>query len=331
MTRMRTSVAVAGVFLAAAVLLSGCGGSGSDGGSASDAAAPQQAGAQGTSQGNAESDSKTGSEGKAGAPAAQPTISRAIIKTGSLSVEVDNEDVSGQRQKAIGIVTSLRGQVASEDTTSNDEGRITKANLVLKVPTGSYEAAIDKLSGLGKRTAIHQESSDVTEQVVDVDSRIGSQRASLERMRALLAKANTIGEIVSVESELTRREADLEALLAKQKNLSLQTELATLNLTLAEKGKSPEVAKAEGNSFMSGLRDGWDAFTKTFSALATAVGAMLPFLIALALIGYPIWRYRNRFRRPAAPAVATAGAAGTTGTAGTSSGTPSLPKHPDRT
>jgi hypothetical protein len=75
---------------------------------------------------------------------------------------------------------------------------------------------------------------------------------------------------------------------------------------------------------MSGLRDGWDAFTKTFSALATAVGAMLPFLIALALICYPIWRYRNRFRRPPAPAVATA-------TAGTSSSNPPLPNHPDRT
>jgi hypothetical protein len=190
----------------------------------------------------------------------------------------------------------------------------------VKVPTASYETAIDRLSGLGKRTAIHQESSDVTEQVVDVDSRISSQRASLDRMRALLAKATTIGEIVSVESELTRREADLEALLAKQKNLSLQTELATLNLTLAEKGKAPEPVKAEGHGFLSGLRNGWDAFTATFSAVATALGALLPFLIALALIGYPIWRFRHRFRRTPVPAVATAGGPPTT---------PPLPKHPD--
>ncbi len=316
MTRMRTSAAVAGVFLAAAVLLSGCSADGSDSGSANDASAPQGASGQAGPEGTAESGSKPGTDSKAGAPAAQPTISRAIIKTGGLTVEVDNQGVSDQRQKAIGIVTGLRGQVASEDTASH-EGRITSANLVLKVPTASYEAAIERLSGLGKRTSIRQESSDVTEQVVDVDSRIASQRASLERMRALMAKANTIGEIVSVESELTRREADLEALLAKQKNLSLQTELATLNLTLTEKGKAPEVVKAESNGFLSGLSDGWNAFTKTFSALATVAGALLPFVIALALIGYPIWRFRNRFRRAPAPAVATAGA-------------PPLPNHPDR-
>lgn len=315
MTRTRTSAAVAGVFLAAAVLLSGCSaGNGGDSASSEGAAADRGSAAA--------PESKPG-EGK-GTPAAQPTISRAIIKTGSLSVEVEHDKVSGQRQKAIGVVTGLRGQVASEDTTSDNDGRITRANLVLKVPTASYETAIDRLSGLGKRTSIHQESSDVTEQVVDVDSRIASQRASLERMRALLAKATTIGEIVSVESELTRREADLEALLAKQKNLSLQTELATLTLTLAEKGKEPVVEKAEDPGFLSGLRSGWDAFTTTFSALATAFGAMLPFLIAFVLIGYPIWRFRNRFRRPPAPAVATAAPAGTP------SGTAPLPKHPDR-
>jgi uncharacterized protein DUF4349 len=316
MTRTRTSAAVAGVILTAAVLLSGCGASGDDKAS-SGAAAPEQAA---DTSGKADQ-GKTAPQGKPapaapGSGAAQPSVTRAIIKTGALSVEVD-KDVNGQRQKAIGIVTTLRGIVASEDSTSTEDGRITSSSLVLKVPTASYETAIDRLSGLGRRTAIHQESSDVTEQVVDVDSRISSQRASLDRMRALLAKATTIGEIVSVESELTRREADLEALLAKQKNLSLQTELATLALTMTEKGKAAEPVKAETHGFLSGLRGGWDAFTATFSALATAVGAMLPFLIALALIGYPIWRFRHRFRRTPVPA-----------TAGTPTSAP-LPKYPD--
>ncbi|WP_132193599.1 MULTISPECIES: DUF4349 domain-containing protein [Kribbella] len=293
MTTTRISAAAAGVILAAAVLLSGCSGSGSSGESstaADGAAAPRQADSGG-SEGSANKDGKA-------APAAQPTVTRAIIKTGSLSVEA--EDVDSTRQKAIGIITGLRGQVASEDTGSNSEGRITQANLVLKVPTASYETAIDRLSRLGTRTAIHQETSDVTEQVVDVESRIASQRASLERMRILLAKANTIGEIVSVETELTRREADLESLLAKQKNLSLQTELATLSLTVAEKGKTPVVEK-EDRGFLAGLRGGWDAFTATFFALSAVLGALLPFLIVLALIGIPLWKFRGRLRRtPAA-------------------------------
>ena len=181
-------------------------------------------------------------------------ITRAIIKTGSLTVESD--DVAATRQKAITAIAGLDGQVASEDTGSDADGKITQANLVLKVPTKSYETAIQRLSDLGKRLQIHQESSDVTEQVVDVASRIESQRASLDRMRALMAKANTVGEIVSVESELTRREADLESLLAKQKNLALQTDLATLTLTVTEKGQPPVAGRGPGPRFPR-RSEGW--------------------------------------------------------------------------
>jgi hypothetical protein len=290
MAKTRITAMAAGVVLTA-VVLSGCSGSGNESASsAGDAAAPQFSDAQ--PKGDAAgSTGEAAPKEKGGAPA-QPALTRAIVKTGSLTIE--HEDVDKQRQAAISVVTGLRGQVASEDTGSQSDGRITRANLVLKVPTAAYETAIERLSALGTRTAIHQESSDVTEQIVDVDSRIASQRASLERMRALLAKATTIAEIVSVESELTRREADLESLLAKQKALSGQTELATLSLVIAEPGKAPAEAK-DDKGFLAGLAD--DAFTATFVALATVLGALLPFLIALAVIAVPLWRLRHRLRR----------------------------------
>jgi len=240
-----------------------------------------------------------GGQAQPKAPAAdQPTVTRAIIRTGSLTVEAD--DITKRRQEAITVITGLKGQVASENTNGDPDGKAMTANLVLKVPGTSYDQAVDALSKLGKRLQIHQESNDVTEQVVDVESRIRTQRASLERMRTLLAKANTIGEIVSVESELTRREADLESLLAKQKNLSLQTELATLNLTLTTKDTPPPVTEPD-RGFMAGLKGGWHAFTATFTALAAVLGALLPFIGLLALIAVPVVYFRRRFRRPATP------------------------------
>ena len=290
---------ISGVVMAALglALLAGCGASGNDSAGTSEAA-PVQKQDSGTAAGSKSSNAEPQVPGQPPAET-QPTITRAIIKTGSLTVESD--DVAATRQKAITAIAGLDGQVASEDTGSDADGKITQANLVLKVPTKSYDAAIQRLSDLGKQLQIHQESSDVTEQVVDVASRIESQRASLDRMRALMAKANTIGEIVSVESELTRRESDLESLLAKQKNLALQTDLATLTLTVTAKGQPPAPAEDSDRGFLAGLKGGWNAFTATFSALATAFGAVLPFLVLLALIGVPLWRFRHRIRRqPAA-------------------------------
>ncbi|WP_427889772.1 DUF4349 domain-containing protein [Kribbella sp. GL6] len=283
MGRIRVVAVVVGV-----LVLAGCGGASNDEHASSGAAAPvkQDSGAVAKPQASA--------QGKS-AGQDDPTITRAIIKTGSLTVEGD--DVSAMRQKAVTAVAGLDGTVASEDTGSDPDGNITRSSLVLKVPTKSFETAIQQLSDLGKRLQIHQESQDVTEQVVDVASRIESQRASLDRMRALMTKANTIGDIVSVESELTRRESDLEALLAKQKNLSLQTDLATLTLTLTEKGKPPVQVEKPDKGFLAGLKSGWHAFTAAFSALATAVGALLPFLILLAIIAVPLWRFRHKLRK----------------------------------
>lgn len=297
----RIKTAAAGVALLGMVLLAGCSGEG--GNSEAGSAAPadrQDTGSNESANGNASGTAPQGQGQAQGQDkaAVQPTLTRAIIKTGSLTIEA--EDVDAQRQKAITVISGLKGQVASEDTGSDDDGKITRANLVLKVPTASYETAIQRLSELGKRMQIHQESSDVTEQVVDVESRIASQRASLERMRTLLTKANTIGEIVSVETELTRREADLESLLAKQKNLALQTELATLALTLTAKGE-PAAPTDPDRGFVAGLKGGWDAFASTFAFLATAVGALLPFLVLIALIAVPLWKFRNRIRRQPTP------------------------------
>jgi len=311
MTKTRITAAAAGAILTAAVLLSGCGASSDKTSTATNGAAPkppQQAGS-----GEVKIDTGAGTAGKTAPNASsQPSVTRSIIKTGSLTVEA--ADVDKGRKAAIAVATGLRGQVSSEDTGSGTDGTISRADLVLMVPTASYETAIQRLSALGKPTQIHQESSDVTEQVVDVNSRITTQRASLTRMRVLLAKATTIGEIVTVEAELTRREADLESLLAKQKALAGQTELATLNLTLAEPGKAP-VQKSDDRGFLAGLSNGWDAFTTTMSALLTVIGAVLPFVIALALIGVPLWLLRHRFRRTPTPVPATAG--------------PPLPQHPD--
>jgi hypothetical protein len=284
------------------MVLAGCGASGNDNASSGDARASKQDSGE-----SAAAKPQAPAQGKsAGTGQAQPEITRAIIKTGSLAVEGD--DVSSMRQKAVTAIAALDGQVASEDTSSDSDGRITRSNLVLKVPTKSFEDAIQRLSDLGKGLQVHQESTDVSEQVVDVASRIESQRASLDRMRALMSKANSIGDIVSVESELTRREADLESLLAKQKNLAQQTELATLKLTLTETGKPPvQTDTHQDKGFLAGLKGGWHAFTATFSAIATAVGALLPFLVLLAIIGVPLWRFRHKIRRqpvqlpPAAP------------------------------
>ena len=137
MTRTRFTAAAAGTILTAAVLLSGCSANDDGAGTSSGSAAQPASKQGGTEAGLPDRSGKSNADGKS-APggAAQPTVTRAIVKTGSLTIET--ADVDQKRQAAITIVTGLRGLVASEDTGSGTDGRISQANLVLKVPTAAY-------------------------------------------------------------------------------------------------------------------------------------------------------------------------------------------------
>ena len=156
---------------------------------------------------------------------------------------------------------------------------------------------LKKLAGLGERLSQSQTAEDVTTQVVDTRSRVATQTRSVARVRALLAQANNLGEVVQIESELAKREADLESLEAQLSRLKDTTELATIEVTFV--GPTAVVATDEANlGFLTGLRGGWDAFVQIVLVGLTVLGALLPFLLAASLIAVPAWLIL-RGRRPA--------------------------------
>lgn len=302
-SRVRRTSAAAGALLVAAVLLAGCSGNGDNASESSGAGAaplPQDREAKPQATGQTDEAGKPGSAETGKDGSSQPSLTPSIVRTGFLTVET--KDVQGVRQQVTTIVAGLRGIIATEDSGSDDEGRLQRASLVLRVPTAGYDRAMSQLADpkLGKVKQIKQESTDVTEQVVDINSRVASQRDALNRMRAMLSRANTIAEIISVEGELTRREAELESLLAKQKSLAGQTELATVTLTLVRPGEAPPPPSEPDRGFLTGLRNGWDAFSATVALLATFAGALLPFAVALALLAAPTYWFIQR-RRPLTP------------------------------
>ena len=56
------------------------------------------------------------------------------------------------------------------------------------------------------------QSQDVTDAYTDTQARIEPMKDSIARVRALMAKATDLQQIVLLESELTRRQADLDSL-----------------------------------------------------------------------------------------------------------------------
>jgi Domain of unknown function (DUF4349) len=315
--RSTTATALSTVSLLAAVmLLAGCGGgatgskassnSGGGGTSASELRAPA---ASAIAPGKATSGTAQDSSGRGGSgtntSASVVPITRAVVYRGDITVRV--KDVAAAVARAEGFTAGVDGLVFAEQT-SSEPGRTAASNatMTLKVPPNQFRPVLDQLGGLGRQLSRSQTAEDVTAQAVDVQSRLRSQRASVARLQALLDKATTVGAIVQVEGELSQRESDLEALEAQQKRLNELVDLATINVSfVAPDVKIAPPVKKDTRGFLAGLGRGWNALVAALVVALTVAGALLPFLITLALIGGPAWLvYRSR-RHPASTATAT--------------------------
>ncbi|MFH8976527.1 DUF4349 domain-containing protein [Streptomyces sp. NPDC017890] len=291
--------ALAGLLLVTALAVAGCSESGSSsdsGGAAKEAAAPQEdARADGRAEDRA---GAAGGEADGAKATAPPQLAPAhIIRTASLTVRV--EDAPKALDAARAATENAGGYIGDETTTRDDEGN-ERTEVVLRVPVERYEEVLAGLEGAGKLLERKSKAQDATDQVVDVESRVKSQRASVVRVRELMDRATRLSDVVTLEGELSTRQAELEALLARQAALKDRTSLATITLSLSETPvERPEQDDDPG--FTDALAGGWDAFVTMLRWVAMALGAVLPFAAVTALLVL-LWLRVVRPRLPRRPA-----------------------------
>jgi hypothetical protein len=318
----RTTVAVAAL---SALLLAGCGG----GTTSSDSQASVGGGAVARDSAQSKGAPETQFDAAApGAPASGSKPASAVVSiapklTKSASLDLRVKNISAAAARVRGIAVGLQALILSEQIGKGGPGGPTPdstgggatgdlggfGTLTLSVPSDKLDTALDQLSSKQVGTVLQRSttSQDVTSQYVDTQSRLKTMTASVERVRALMAQAKDLGQVVALEGELSRRESDLESLQSQMDALKTSVERSTLAVSLSTPGNEP----VTDNGFMAGLRSGWDAFTASAAGLFRGVGAVLPFALFLALVGVPLWwwlrgRAADRPRVVASPAAPAA-------------------------
>jgi hypothetical protein len=173
-------------------------------------------------------------------PVALPTqIGRDIIFTAEMTVAVT--DVATAGEQASLAIGNLGGFLFGQHTTGSPSPT---SVLTFKVQPEDFQAALVALGSIGEVRNQNVTASDVTERVVDLESRIATATVSVERLRALLLEATDIEAIVALESELLVRETELETLRGSLRTLQDQVALATIVLTLTEAASNPALTLA---------------------------------------------------------------------------------------
>lgn len=302
--RLRAVAALSAVGLAAVMALAGCGGS-----SRGDDAARSAAGADAGSADQAAPGAAEGRPAEKDVPTDLRLGQRAIIYTGTIVVRV--EDVDRAAAQAASFATTAGGFVGGDQRTSNDSR--SEASLQLRVPADEFSEMVERIAGLGEQERRDINTKDVTEEALDLDARIATQRARVESGRRLLAQAKTLNELILLEGELAKREADLASLEAKKRQLDDLTALSTITAVLL--GPDAQVSgDGPRTGFLAGLEGGWKAFLVSMEILLTVLGALLPWAIALGVPAYGlVWLVRRLGRRnrpvpPTGPVPVGAGA-----------------------
>jgi len=211
-----------------------------------------------------------------------PTVGPSVIKTGYLKLTVGEDGFSEATQDAVALAGRYSGFVLS----TSIEGRDSRSGtLVIRVPSDRFEEFVNEVKDLGEVRSESISGQDVTQEFVDLEARLRNLRAQEAVLLRLFDKATTVAATIRVQSELGRVQLESEQLRGRLRYLEDQTSLATLSISVAEKGAAPATRGT--------LTKAWDRALEgalgVVAAVIVGAGTLLPVLL-LILVGVAIFR-----------------------------------------
>jgi len=225
-----------------------------------------------------------------------PSDERRVVRTGSAVVVVD--DVAAASESLTELADEYGGYIEDLGSSSDREtGEAGNGWITLRIPADDLDAVRASLADLGDVREEQVTSSDVTAQSVDLEARIDSLTASVDRLNELMAKAGSVGDLLEAEQALSERQAELESLQREYERLGDQVAMSTFSVELAP---SASAADVDPSGFGDGLLAGWNGLVAFLGGLVVVVGTVLPWLGAAGVVAIIVWlivRIARRRRR----------------------------------
>ena len=296
---------VAVIALALLVVLAGCGGlggsagGGADGGSVNASSGGLNGGSGAESAGATAAASGGGDAGAADAETGNQQAlqaNRATIKTAHVRLEVESFDTA--RENITTATRRLGGYVgASSESTRGENGNRTAGQVVLRVPSRNFSTLYDQVQATGTVLSATTNTSDVTEQLVDLEARLENLRAQRQRLRDLYENASDTEAVLAVQERLSNTQSEIERLEARLQSLENRIALSTITVELTEPADDPIATGAWYDvGVIDAFVDSIGGVVTTLRAAVVAVAYLAPYLLVFGvplLLGYLVYRRRT--------------------------------------
>jgi len=222
---------------------------------------------------------------------------RLIIRSASLSIVVADTDEAADRISA--MVEGLGGYIVDSSRYKYQEG--TRASITARIPAGSLDDALSQIRGLA--TEVRNESisgQDVTEQYVDLESRLRHLEATEQRLETFLENAEDTEAALAVYNKLSDVQADIEQVKGRMKYLEQSAAMSSITIDITPDELSQPI-QVGGWHPKGVLRDAFESLVRVVQFLVDALiyilVLILPVLVAIAIpIVVAVWLIRALVR-----------------------------------
>jgi hypothetical protein len=171
-------------------------------------------------------------------------VDRKIIKNAEVNVLVEDSDIAIDRLTQ--VVGDAGGYIVSSRVwyqTHLDGENYKYASITLGIPVDQFEVTMRRVRGLAIRVTDENASGeDVTDQFVDLESRLANLEATQARIQSFLEDAKTVDEALRINQELAAIEAQIEEVKGRMNYLSDRSAFSTITVTIAP--ELPEIEPA---------------------------------------------------------------------------------------
>jgi hypothetical protein len=223
-----------------------------------------------------------------------------IEATGSVDLTIPRGKLESVLTTLTAMATADGGFVASSQAQigAGGPGSTSSGTIVLQVPEPTFGSMVSQVQRVGHPTSVTTSSTDVTSQYVDLQSRITALQASRQQYLTIMTQANSIGDILAVQSQLETLQSQIEQLQGQLNVLNSQTTYGTLTVNLTEAGHHVTPPPIH---LQSGIAKAWSAgvggFVSGVEWLIRIGGTVLFVLLALAVLAWGgrwAWRIGRR-------------------------------------
>ncbi len=196
---------------------------------------------------------------------AQDIAARLIVRNGSMVIMVD--DIKSSVAQITTLTEQKKGFVVSSQIPPIEQG--STGSIVIRVPSEEFENTITAITGFAQEVKSQSTSAnDVTQQYTDLNSRLTNLVAAEQQFLVILAKATTIPDILSVQSQLDKVRGDIEVTKGQIQYLQQTSSTSLISVTLQQSKlivkftpQRPLVNVDETISFRADITGGFSPFS----------------------------------------------------------------------